>query len=182
MNPSSGTFSAVFHDAEDAAEFIKASPHTLTVAPAESPFEPVTSPGSLKLPQLFASYDRVSQNQETEQKHQEKSHPAQEFVLSAQRSKVDHEAELQHKQYFWHAKSMKQSWSFMQEALLDSGVPYEGLSIIAHGAPPLSSIEVTKLQQESRMRKTLWQIWKEGQEETEAVSAKRVAVHDLGPD
>ncbi len=90
-------------------------------------------------------------------------HRPREFHLTADVSLMDHQGYIQRKPYYWGYQNNNRS--FAQEDLAKS-VPLEGMSVIdMHGTEVPNRIVLKKLR-EVAQRKTLRQMWEEGNQST----------------
>lgn len=169
MERAANTILAIYQRPEAASKLIAASPFSFTIEPPPT-YGPVTNPASLGLlegmgyqPSIAkktvenssissegASTDHISTNLEPK---------LREFHLTADVSLMDHQGYIQRQPYYWGYPNNRRSFS--QEDLAKS-VPLEGMSVISMGGTEVPNRIVLRKLKEVAQRKTLRQLWDEG--------------------
>ena len=173
MEQAANTILAIYQRPEAASKLIAASPFNFTIEPPP-PSRSVTSPASLGLLQgmggLPSSTEKPAENSNvssedasTDLTPNDLDHRPREFHITADVSLMDHQGYIQRKPYYWGYPNNNKY--FAQEDLAKS-VPLEGMSVIdMHGTEVPNRIVLKKLR-EVAQRKTLRQMWEEGNQST----------------
>ena len=169
---------AIYQTEEAASKLLAASPLHFIVDPP--PLQgPVTSAASFGISQVFGTTSNITNTPGPNDAEQTADNPstaplslgakAREFHLTADVSFADQQAHLERQEYYW---GFVRNRSFAEEDLARS-VPLEGLATVSVTPHQLPSRIVRYRAAEVAARKTLRQLWEEGNTEAPNPEASR---------